>query len=143
MRHADCSWFESDWYRDVDTLLIILADVSTHPASSIITRLKVRYERGLSQTEPSTHTSGTQCRKGRSVQHVRRAVPNDEAAATVLVSLVSLSIAKLNSHKATTMMIPDTGIEQSPIHTDNPQASQIVEVKTWDKHRHNPNAEVG
>jgi hypothetical protein len=76
------------------------------------------------------------------VQHARRAVPVDEAARTVLASLVTLSIAKVNSHKPTTMMIPDTEIGQSPIHTDNLQASQLVEVKSWDKHRHNPNAEV-
>jgi hypothetical protein len=40
------------------------------------------------------------------------------------------------------MMIPSTEETHTPIETDNAATSQLVEVKTWDKHRHNPNAEV-
>lgn len=40
------------------------------------------------------------------------------------------------------MMIPESEDLHACIQIDNPGASQLVEVKTWDKHRHNPNAEV-
>ena len=73
-----------------------------------------------------------------------RAVPSANPVISTLVSHHKprpVDSEDLNTRN-TTMMIPDTENQHPCIQIDNPGASQLVEVKTWDKHRHNPNAEV-